>query len=344
MTEKDIVKCTSTVHTVGCNRIPYYLVIHYTAGVTSKAGSARNTANYFRKSTRNASADFIVDDAEMVQYNPDPTRFYCYAVGGAKYTKMSTIEGGKFYGKAKNANCISIEMCSNKVNTKTLNASDTDWYFTDATIRNAANLAKYLMNLYNIPIDRVIMHHHVNGKVCPNPWCVNNERLNEWRKFKNTLIEEDLPVAEQPIELPIYVTKTDVVNEYVKIGQQHSINFTGVNIPLTGFLDAETKKQAIRVLQQAMNLDYKKTLPLNGKMDAATTAAMKGHYVKNGETQFMVSALIILLLLHGYVVPLSANPAVFDATLEAVVKTYQLLNGLVVTGVADVSTFKRLVQ
>jgi hypothetical protein len=100
---------------------------------------------------------------------------------------MSTSEGGKYYGKCTNANSISIEMCSNKINTKNKNASDTDWYLTDDTVTNAVELTKYLMSAYNISADCVIMHHHVTGKICPNPWCVNEDRLLQWDDFKSRL-------------------------------------------------------------------------------------------------------------------------------------------------------------
>lgn len=183
----NIIKCTSTVNTTSCNRTPEYIVLHYTAGVNSNPGAAKGTASYFAKPSTGASADFIVDQGTVVQYNPDPTKHYCWAVGGSKYTKPSTSEGGKYYGKATNKNSVSIEMCSNKKSTKTLNATDTDWYLHDSVVENALALTKYLMDLYHIPAEKVICHHHVTGKICPNPWFVNESRLSEWKKFKDKL-------------------------------------------------------------------------------------------------------------------------------------------------------------
>jgi len=182
-----IQKCTSTANTTRCSRTPKYIVIHYTAGTSSKPGTAKSTALYFAKKSTKASADFIVDDSTIVQYNPDLTKYYCWAVGGNRYSSMSTSEGGKYYSLAKNSNCINIEMCSNKTNKSSLKASDTDWYFTDATLKNAIKLTKYLMSLYKIPVKNVIMHHHVNGKICPNPFCVKEEALCRWNAFKNQL-------------------------------------------------------------------------------------------------------------------------------------------------------------
>lgn len=51
---------------------------------------------------REASADFGVDDLNIVQFNPNPLKYYCWSVGNGK---------GK-YG-ITNSNSISIEICSN---------------------------------------------------------------------------------------------------------------------------------------------------------------------------------------------------------------------------------------
>ena len=93
----EIVKKTSTVHTSRyANRPIQYLVIHYTAGGTSRKGTARNVASMFgNPANRDASADFIVDDAECVQFNGDIRNRYTYAVGGGL---QGNPGGGKFYG------------------------------------------------------------------------------------------------------------------------------------------------------------------------------------------------------------------------------------------------------
>ena len=97
--------------TMKMNRDIKWIVLHYTAGTASTKGAAQNIANYFSKTTNQASADFIVDDAEIVQYNPDPKQRYCWAVGGAKYPNKSNTLAAKYYGQCKNDNSISIEMC-----------------------------------------------------------------------------------------------------------------------------------------------------------------------------------------------------------------------------------------
>ena len=50
----------------------------------------------FKSGSVGGSADFIVDDSEIVQYNSDISHRACWAVGGKKYTSMTTSEGGKY--------------------------------------------------------------------------------------------------------------------------------------------------------------------------------------------------------------------------------------------------------
>ena len=185
----EIVKHTSTVHTGYLkNRQIKFIVLHYTAGTSSKKGTARSVASMFANpNNRPASADFIIDDAEIVQYNPNIRDRYTYAVGGNKYSVKYTPLSGTFYGKCKNNNSISIEMCSSKANKKSLDATDTDWSISASVVDKAVELTKYLMQQYKIPADCVIMHHNVTGKLCPQPWCLNELRLKGWYQFKRRL-------------------------------------------------------------------------------------------------------------------------------------------------------------
>lgn len=194
----DIIKKTSTVHTGYLkNRSIQYIVLHYTAGTSSAKGVARNIAAMFANpNNRPASADFIVDDGEIVQYNPNIKDRYTYAVGGKPYSVRYTPLACTFYGKCKNHNSISIEMCSSKANKKSLQATDTDWSLSASVVDRAVELTKYLMKTYNIPADRVIMHHHVTGKLCPQPWCINPRRLDGWNKFKERLTDKKKEVED----------------------------------------------------------------------------------------------------------------------------------------------------
>lgn len=184
----NIIQKTSTHNTTKINnRNIEWIVLHYTAGTSSTRGAAQNTASYFSTTSNQASADFIVDDETIVQYNLDPKNYFCWAVGGSKYSNKTTSLSGQYYGQCKNNNSISIEMCSRKLNTASLTVTDDDWYLTKNTQDNAIKLTKYLMTLYNIPLNHVIMHHQVTGKQCPQPWCKNEAALENWRSFLNAV-------------------------------------------------------------------------------------------------------------------------------------------------------------
>ena len=93
-------------------------------------------------------------------------------------------------------------MCSNlKPGTSASKTNHEGWYFTDATLNNAIKLAKILMRKYNIPIERVVRHYDISGKVCPGVLHWNNAGLNDvkgnkiagtndskaWEEFKERL-------------------------------------------------------------------------------------------------------------------------------------------------------------
>ena len=176
------------------NRPIKYLAIHYTAGSSSAAGCTRALRNVFQNGA--ASADFAVDDKEMAQYNPDVRNYYCWAVGGSKKP------GATLHGIATNKNTISIEICSSmKSGYDHRVANHKGWYFTEKALDNAVKLAKILMRKYNIPLERVIRHYSVTGKICPGVVNWTPTRIydakgkptnrfgneSEWIKFKERL-------------------------------------------------------------------------------------------------------------------------------------------------------------
>lgn len=171
------------------NRPIKYIVIHYTAGSTSKAGAARNTAVMFSKPSTYASADFIVDDETIVQFNPDIKNRYCWHCGDNK--NMFSM-GGSLYGKCTNTNSIGIEVCSTNPNYQASDfANSKKWSFTDSVVNNAVELVKYLMQTYNIPIDHVIRHYDVTGKLCPGiiGWNEDSGNVKKWEQFKARLTD-----------------------------------------------------------------------------------------------------------------------------------------------------------
>lgn len=89
-------------------------------------------------------------------------------------------------------------------------------------------------------------------------------------------------------------------NKLVKRGQQEAIKFTGVKIATDGLVGGETNMMKARVLQHAINLNYKSGLVEDGKFGSASKKALGSHYVKTGETQSMVTAAEILMYLNGF--------------------------------------------
>ena len=210
----EIINRFSTVHAKSKpNRKIEYIVVHYTAGVTSRAGSAMNTANYYPQSN-NVSADFTVDDTCAIQYNGDIKNRYCWHCGGSKYA----TKGGSLYGKCTNMNSIGVEICSTNSTGKMQNANDRSYSFTDAAVNNAVELVKFLMKEYGIPADRVVRHYDVTGKPCPGivGWNKESGSEAEWNKFKARIFEAS---AASPTEKDVlYKIQVDAfsVKEYAE--------------------------------------------------------------------------------------------------------------------------------
>ena len=160
----EITKAHINTHITRCtDRQVKYIAIHYTAGSTSRKGTALSTRNVFL--SRSASADFVVDDGLIVQINPDIRNYYCWAVGDKKNAYSG---GGRLYGVARNRNTVSIEICSClRPGTTASVPNHSGWYFTDSALENARRLVRYLMRVYGINKENVIRHYDVSGKPCP---------------------------------------------------------------------------------------------------------------------------------------------------------------------------------
>jgi N-acetylmuramoyl-L-alanine amidase CwlA len=127
--------------------------------------TAKNNADYYAREKISASAHYFVDGISIWQSVEDyNVAWHC----GAKVYK---------HPECRNQNSIGIEMCVKK-------DKKGNWYFEPATVKNTIELVKSLMRKYNIPIENVIRHYDVTGKICPAPY-VNN--TSEWNEFKSQL-------------------------------------------------------------------------------------------------------------------------------------------------------------
>jgi len=149
----------------GRNQSIQYIVVHYTA---NNGDRAQGNGNYFSQANRNASAHYFVDENEIVQSVKDTdTAWHC----GAKSYKHELC---------RNDNSIGIEMCSEKDN-------NGQYYINQATQSRTIKLIKVLMKQYNIPIENVLRHYDVTGKLCPEPFVKNQV---QWLDFKKRLSEQ----------------------------------------------------------------------------------------------------------------------------------------------------------
>lgn len=146
-----------------------YIVVHDT-GNPSRGANATAHYNYFNGGDRSSSADFFVDDTQVLCVN-DYYKFYTWHCG----------DGHGKYG-ITNRNSVGIEFCINV---------DSD---RDKTLERTAQLVRELMQELNIPIDRVVRHYDASRKNCPQSMSGNG--WAQWYKFKEKLKVEDLTMAQ----------------------------------------------------------------------------------------------------------------------------------------------------
>ena len=152
-----------------------YIVIHYVGAL----GTARGNCEWYAEGNKNASAHYFVGHDGVIWQSVEDKNiaWHCGSSNGYNHPEC------------RNANSIGIEMCVRKKSTKTLWASDKDWYFEDETVEATIELTKYLMKKYGIPEKNVIRHYDVTGKICPNPY-VYNYTNHTWEDFKKALTDE----------------------------------------------------------------------------------------------------------------------------------------------------------
>ena len=201
-------------HNTGTANRVKFLVIHYVGAL----GGALDNCKYYAGGNRNASAHYFVGfSGEVWQSVEDQNvAWHC---GASSY----------IHPDCRNANSIGIEMC---VRNKGSQADTSkDWYFEDATVAAAIELAKYLMKKYGITADRVIRHYDVTGKICPNPY-VYNTTTHTWNEFKKALAGGTTPVA--PTEKKYYRVRTSWDNAKSQIGAYENLQ-NAINACKEGF-------------------------------------------------------------------------------------------------------------
>lgn len=139
-------------------------------------------------------------------------------------------------------------------------------------------------------------------------------------------------------------TTSYVGKDHVRKAQVHISNFTGTAISSDGIIGTETRKGIVKCLQRALNLDYKKSLALDGVFGSASKSALGNHYVKRGETQYLVTAVEIGLMALNYYNGSVESPGVFGGGLETAVRNFQSAHGLVCDGIAGKGTILKILS
>lgn len=135
-------------------------------------------------------------------------------------------------------------------------------------------------------------------------------------------------------------TVSTPVSQNVKNGQIHCNNYVNAGITVDGIYGQKSKEAGTKCIQQAMNKDYGLKLAVDGKFGVSSKNALRGHTVRKGETQELVRALQINLLLNNY------NPngvdGFFGSGCETAVRQFQKDHGLTVDGIAGYDTITKM--
>ncbi len=120
----------------GTKSDPKRICVHYTGDVGATAD--RLALFYCTNPLAETSAQYVVGfEGELIRCVPDNE--ITYAASG------------------QNADTIHIEVCY----------KNTAGRFTEQSIKALRELVQYLMNLHNIPADKVVRHYDLTGKHCP---------------------------------------------------------------------------------------------------------------------------------------------------------------------------------
>lgn len=194
---------------------PEYVVVHFT-GTGGAGGSAGQVYKEWasRPEAARANTHYLVD-ASGIYECVDPKKYACQYACASKpadnhiqYYVSGNGHPSQYAGThlklAGNFNTINIEACSAKrtpVSRRPDAYMDPDFYFPDETYGNLVELVSWLLDEYGIPLNNLIMHHHISGKLCPAMWCNSDSAFNGWFAFKNDVatvlnkpvMAEDLP-------------------------------------------------------------------------------------------------------------------------------------------------------
>lgn len=253
-----------------------FIVIHYTG---NDGDTYKGNLNYFANSnTRSAGAHFFVSQDGGIGQSIDMS-LTAWAVGGSKYSDCARTGGGKYYGICTNANSVSIELCDNA--SKDPSA---------AQIKATKELVAYIRS--KCPnANTIIRHFDVSGKSCP-------ERLIDSKKWSN-FVKKISGGTNSGVVVSGGGSSSSNGNKNIKTGQEWSNKFTGKTITCDGVRGPATRKQSVKVLQTALNKQYKAGLEVDGVLGPKTKAALGSHSIKKGDKSYLVQGAKVMLKMLG---------------------------------------------
>ncbi len=258
-----------------------YIVIHFTA---NDGDTDEGNGTYFHGTVVKASAHYFVDSDSVTQSVPDS--YVAWSVGGKKYPNCVSTGGGKYYGIVNNTNSISIELCDDCKNGTI--------YPSAATIKNALEWTRTLMNKYGIPKERVIRHFDVTGKSCPSYWCGSAEKDKLWHSefYDKISTTANAGTPSNP------VLTQGSTGEAVKTLQRR-LNAWGFKVDVDGSFGPATLA-AVKDFQKKAGLDVDGSVgpltwgKLNGEVNEAKFKDTAGHWAEN-----VIDELAAMGIVHG---------------------------------------------
>ena len=179
----------------GIKMVPKYITIHETDNPSAGADAEAHARLQQRGNDRKASWHLQIDDKEAIQSIP--------------FNEMAWAAGDGANGPG-NRTSIHIEMCVNK-----------DGNYAQ-TVKNTAEITKYLMRKYNISIDHVVQHNKWTGKNCPR-LLRSGEKGITWNDFISMVRSEAVVKAAKTSEAAVKAAKTSEAvmwdDEELKKGQ-----------------------------------------------------------------------------------------------------------------------------
>lgn len=199
-----------------------YIVIHDT-GNSSAGANADAHFNYFNGGDRQSSADFFVDDTQILRVN-DYYKYYTWHCG----------DGHGKYG-ISNRNSVGIEFCVNSDGNRA------------KAIDNTLQITRELMAELNIPIDRVVRHYDASRKNCPASMSENN--WAEWYEFKKRLQNEEELTMNQYEELK------QLISDLTETVKELAVDVNNLKNPMIyNYIDDNMPEWARPTIQKLVNL------------------------------------------------------------------------------------------